>query len=195
MHGAKKLATYADLLALPEGTRAEVLRGVLVTPPSPLPRHASIQGGLVRFVGGPFDQDDGFGGPGGWWIFAEVDVELGVHDVVQPDLAGWRRERLPEPWDMRPIKVVPDWICEVLSPSNAGHDRVTKRHLYAESGVGHYWIADPVARTLETYRLDPEARRWVDSGAFDATSRARIPPFEAVELDLARIFPPPPRDV
>lgn len=192
MDAATKLATWQDLLALPEGRKGEVLRGVLVTPPAPLPRHSSVQGKLRRIIGGPFDDDDGSGGPGGWWIFLEVDVRLSPHDIVRPDIAGWRRERLQNPWDLRPIDVVPDWICEVTSTSNAGYDRVTKRELYANFGVSHYWIADPAARTLETLRLDPATKRWVDSGAFDATSRARIAPFEEVEVDLSRVFPPPP---
>jgi Uma2 family endonuclease len=194
MEPAKKLATYADLLALPEGARGEIISGALVVPPAPLPRHSSVQRKLGRFVGGPFDDDDGVGGPGGWWIFIEVDVRLSMHDVVKPDLAGWRRERLLNPWDVRPIDVVPDWICEIISPSNADTDRVMKRRLYAASGVAHYWIADPTARTLETYRLDVATKRWVDSGAFDATAVERIPPFEAVELDLGRVFPPAPHD-
>lgn len=189
---ARRLATWADLLALPEGDRTEVVHGVLVTPPAPLPRHASVTGRLRGFVGRPYDDDDGHGGPGGWWIFLDVDVRFTAHEIYRPDIAGWRRERLPDPWDTRPIDVVPDWVCEVLSPSNVAHDRVTKRHSYAAAGVAHYWLADPAARTLETYRLDPEAKRWMDSGAFDATAKARIEPFEAVELDLARIFPPPP---
>lgn len=193
MHAAKKLATYDDLIALPEGVRAEVIHGALVVPPAPLPRHSGVQGKLRRFLGGPFDDDDGMGGPGGWWIFIEVDVRLDAHEIVKPDLAGWRRERLPDPWDVRPIDVVPDWICEVVSPSNAGTDRVTKRHLYASAGVTHYWIADPAARTLETYRLGP-TQTWIDSGAFDASAVARVPPFEAIELDFARIFPPAPRE-
>jgi Uma2 family endonuclease len=115
-----------------------------------------------------------------------------MHDIVKPDLAGWCRPRLPDPWDIRPIDVAPDWVCEVISPSNASIDRVTKRELYASFGVAHYWLADPASRTLETYRLDPTTKRWVDSGAFDATARACIAPFEAVELDLSRIFPPAP---
>ena len=111
-----KLATYADLLAMPEDVRAEVFAGEIVTTPASLPRHSKVQRALSRFVGGPFDDDDGRGGPGGWWIFVEVDVELGPHDVVRPDLAGWRRERLPNPGKARPITVAPDWVCEVLSP-------------------------------------------------------------------------------
>lgn len=194
MHAAKKLATYEDLLALPENVKAEVIHGALVVPPAPLPRHSSVQGKLRRFIGGAFDDDDGAGGPGGWWIFLEVDIRFAEHVIVKPDLAGWLRERLPEPWDVRPIEIAPDWICEVTSPSNAGVDRVTKRNLYAEAGVGHYWIADPAARTLETYRLEPATRRWVDSGAFDATAIARVAPFESIALDLQRVFPPPPKE-
>lgn len=103
-----KLATYADLLALPEDVRAEVLAGEIITSPSPLPRHSKVQRSMSRFVGGPFDDDDGRGGPGGWWIFVEVDVALGPHDIVRPDLAGWRRERLARPGATRPIEIVPD---------------------------------------------------------------------------------------
>src|SRR6187397_2162765 len=126
MTAAAKLATYEDLLRLPEDARAEILAGAIITQPAPRPRHSKVQGALRRFLGGPFDDDDGFGGPGGWWIFVEVDVKLGG-DVVRPDLSGWRRERLPTP-DVRPIDVAPDWVCEILSESNAAHDRVTKRH-------------------------------------------------------------------
>jgi len=188
---AKNLATWEVLRALPEGVKGEVVHGMLVTPPAPLPRRSSVQGKLRRFIGGPFDDDDGAGGPGGWWIFLEVDVRLSPNDIVRPDLAGWRRERLVNPWDVRPIDVVPDWICEVISTSNAGHDRVTKRELYARHGVLHYWLADPSAGTLETLRLDGPSKRWVDGGAFDASARGRIAPFEAIELDLSRVFRAP----
>jgi Uma2 family endonuclease len=184
MDPARRRAGYADLLALPPDVRAEILNGEITTLPAPRPRHAKPQGALRRFIGGPFDDDDGFGGPGGWWIFAEVDVQLG-DDVVRPDLSGWRRERLPEP-DVRPIVTVPDWACEVLSESNEAHDRVTKRALYARHGVRHYWIVDPEARTLEAFAL--EGQRWVDVGSFDESALARIPPFEAVELPVGRIF-------
>jgi Uma2 family endonuclease len=182
----RRPATYEDLLALPDGVRAEIVAGDIVVAPAPLPRHSKVQRALGGFLGGPYDDGDGHGGPGGWWIFIEVDIRLGAN-VVRPDLAGWRRERLPEP-DVRPIDVVPDWICEILSESNAAYDRVTKRRLYAEHGVRHFWLADPESRTLETYGLD--AGRWVDTGSFDESSRARIAPFDAVELEIARIFLP-----
>jgi Uma2 family endonuclease len=190
MDPARKLAGWDDLLALPEDVRAEVIDGQLVSPPAPLPRHSRAQRALGRFLGGPFDDDDGRGGPGGWWILQEVDVQLGAHDIVRPDLAGWRRERLPDPWDARPILVVPDWICEVLSASNAANDRVRKRALYARSGVPYYWLVDPDARTLEAMRLDAESRAWIEVGAYDDTAIARIAPFEPIDLEVGRLFPP-----
>jgi Uma2 family endonuclease len=89
---------------------------------------------------------------------------------------------------VRPITVVPDWVCEILSEAHQARDRVTKKRVYAKHGVAHYWIVDPDARTLEAYALD--SGRWVDVGAFDETAVARIPPFEAVELPIGRLFLP-----
>ncbi len=186
MDPARRHATYSDLLGLAEDIRAEIIAGEIVTLPAPRPRHSKPQRALGRFIGGPYDDDDGFGGPGGWWIFVEVDVQLGGH-VVRPDLSGWRRARLPVP-DVRPITVAPDWICEVISESNEAHDRVTKRRIYAEAGVAHYWIVDPEARTLECFSL--EGGRWVEVGSYDETSTARIPPFLEVELPIGRLFLP-----
>ena len=187
MDPARKLHTYADLEALDEGVRAEIIGGNLETLPSPLPRHSRAQRSLSRQLGGPLDDDDGFGGPGGWWILLEVDVELSSHDIVQPDLSGWRRVRLPEP-DVRPIRVIPDWVCEISSPSTAQRDRVVKSRLYAESGVPFYWLVDPDARTLEALELSNG--RWLDVGRWTDLEIARVPPFEAVELDLRKLFLP-----
>ena len=147
-----------------------------------------MQGALRRFVGGPYDDDDGHGGPGGWWIFVEVDVQLTLHDVVRPDLAGWHRVRLLDPGDRRPIDVMPDWICEVLSPSTAARDRLTKRELYAARGIPHYWIVDADARILEAYEL--VRGRWMLLGAYGDDATARIAPFTEIELPVGRLFLP-----
>lgn len=189
---AGKLATYEDLLALPDGQRAEIIDGVIVSPPSPLPRHGRAQRVVGSLIGGAFDDNDGEGGPGGWWILPEVDVRLGPHDIVKPDIAGWRRERLPDPWDVRPIEVVPDWICEILSPSNVADDRVRKRRLYATYGVAFYWLLDPLERTLEALRLDAStsSKSWIEIGSYDHESVVRIAPFEAIEIAVRRFFPP-----
>jgi Uma2 family endonuclease len=185
---AQKRATYTDLFALPDDVRAEILGGEIITSPAPLPRHSKAQRALGSFIGRPYDDDDGHGGPGGWWIFVEVEVQLAPHDVVRPDLSGWRRGRLLSPGDKRPIEVVPDWICEVLSPSTAARDKVTKRALYAKHGVPHYWIVDTDARTVEAFQL--EGTKWVVAGSYDASATARIPPFEAVEIPVGRLFLP-----
>ncbi|MEC7520997.1 MAG: Uma2 family endonuclease [Myxococcota bacterium] len=188
MDPARKLATYDDLRRLPEDVRAEVVAGEVRVMPSPLPRHSRIARAIGRFVGGPFDDDDGFDGPGGWWILPDVDDELGPHDVVRPDVSGWRRDRLAEPWEERPIAIVPDWVCEILSPSNAKHDRLTKADLYARVDVPHYWIVDPVERLLEAFALRDGG--WFRLGAFSDGDVVRVAPFEAIELDVGRLFPP-----
>jgi Uma2 family endonuclease len=152
-----------------------------------MPRHSKSQRVLGSVIGAPFDDDDGTGGPGGWYIFIEVEVRLG-DDVIRPDLSGWRRERLANP-DQRPFDTVPDWVCEVLSPSTAARDRVYKRRLYAKHGVGSYWLVDPDARTLEALELRDGV--WSDAGTFDDTATARVRPFEAVEIAVGRLFLPP----
>jgi Uma2 family endonuclease len=188
MSEPRKLATYEDLLALPGDAKAEILGGVIETQPSPLPRHAKVQRSLSRFLGGPFDDDDGHGGPGGWWILSEVDVRLGRHDIVRPDLVGWRRAHLPAPWDLRAIDGTPDWVCEITSPSNARRDRVTKAKLYLNAGVPALWLVAPETRVLEALLRHED--RWVEVGRFTDGDLVRIPPFEAVELEVTRLFPP-----
>jgi Uma2 family endonuclease len=183
-----KLATYADLLALPSDLRAEILAGEVVTAPAPLPRHSHVQRSTGRFIGGPFQDDDGRGGPGGWWIFVEVDIALGRHDIVRPDLSGWRKERLPKPGSVRPIEVAPDWVCEILSPATAARDRVHKRNLYARASVPYYWLIDPAARVLEALSLRDGA--WLELGVYGDESTARIAPFDAIELEIGRLFLP-----
>lgn len=180
-------ATYASLLTLPEGVRAEVLNGKLNTLPAPMPRHANVQRVLSRRIGGPFHDDHGLGGPGGWWIFLEVDVRFTPHDIVRPDLSGWLRTRLASP-DQRPIDVVPDWCCEIVSPSSVRIDRVLKRRLYAEAGVKHYWIIDPDTRTLEALELRDGL--WVELGVYDETNTASIAPFIEAELVIDQLFLP-----
>lgn len=185
---AARLATFEDLLRLPDDVRAEILQGQVITAPAPLPKHSKAQRALGSFIGRPFDDDHGHGGPGGWWIFVEVDVQLGLHDIVRPDLAGWRRERLLNPGEQRPILVAPDWVCEVLSPSTAAHDRITKRNLYARSGIGHYWIVDVDARTLEVFERHGE--HWLLLGAHGDGDVARLKPFDQIEVDVGRLFLP-----
>ncbi|PCC72432.1 Endonuclease, Uma2 family (restriction endonuclease fold) [Nannocystis exedens] len=186
MTAATKLATYADLVALPEDVKAEVLGGELITQPSPTFGHGRVQGGLSRYLGGPFDFDDG--GAGGWYIVTEVDVRFTAHDIVRPDVVGWRRQRLEGHQQRLPIDIIPDWVCEVLSPSSTKRDRLTKSQLYARHGVPHCRLVDPDARLLEAYALD--GGHWKNIGVYDETAHPRIAPFEAVELPVGRLFLP-----
>ena len=174
--------------AAPENMVAEVLDGELFTMPRPRPRHARGTGRLLRSLA-PFDDDDGE--PGGWVILIEPELRLGPKpDILDPDLAGWRRERFPEgAFDEGApayIAAKPDWICEVLSESTESIDRGRKMRIYRREGVGHVWLLDPRSTTLEVWRLDGGRWREVDTWEGDVTVRAE--PFEAIELELGRLW-------
>jgi hypothetical protein len=179
-------ATYDDLVAVPDHLVAEIVDGELWTSPRPAPRHAAASSQLGHQLGPPFQ--GGRGGPGGWWILDEPELHLGDQAVV-PDLAGWRRERMPRLPDTAHFALAPDWVCEVLSPSTAQFDRAKKLRVYADHGVALAWLVDPIARTLEVLRL--EHGRWtlLDTHAGMVTVRAE--PFEAIELELGGLWEEP----
>jgi len=172
----------ADLQALPPNIKGEIIEGVLYTQPRPRSRHTYVSTVLGVQLGGPL-MFSGGGGPGGWWILVEPGIELPGSPEIAPDLAGWRRERLPKlPPDNEPYRLVPDWICEILSPSTRGYDQRTKRPFYARMGVKHLWYVDIEARTLMVSRL--EKGSWVEVGVYGEDDRVRLEPFEAVEIGL-----------
>lgn len=145
-----RVATYSDIEALPENMVGEILFGVLHAHPRPEPRHANATSVLGHEVMGPFQF--GRGGPGGWIFLDEPELHLGEH-VVVPDIAGWRRERMPKLPATAYFETPPDWVCEVLSPSTQRIDRTDKLSVYAAFGVGHAWYVDPDACTLEVLVL------------------------------------------
>ena len=176
-------ATYADLLKVPDHLVAEILDGELYATPRPAPRHADASSGLGGALRGPFDR--GRGGPGGWRILDEPELHLAA-DVVVPDLAGWRRERLPSLPEEAYFSLAPDWICEVISPSTAAMDRVKKLSIYAREGVSHAWLVDPIARTLEV--LHREGGRWTIVSTWSGLVTVRAQPFDAIDLDLSLLW-------
>lgn len=176
---ALKPATYEDLFDLPENLVGEIIGGRLITHPRPAPRHARAHSSLGVRLGGPFDLGDG--GPGGWWILIEPELHIGG-DILVPDLAGWRRERLPRLPETAWFETVPDWVCEVLSPSTRRDDRVEKMPLYARMGVAHAWLVDPDVRTLEAF--ENQRGRWLLLQTLADAARVAVPPFEAVEWAL-----------
>lgn len=186
---ARRLATWEDLLATPDDRRTyEIIGGVLEALPRPRPRHGLAQSLISGELVGPFSR--GRGGPGGWWLVIEPDVMFNPNDIVAPDVAGWRRERLPELPASGPIEVAPDWICEIISPRGERRDRVVKADLYLRSGVPHYWILDIDGRTLEAFVAREGV--WVRLGAWSDGDVPRIPPFDAIELDVGGLFAPLP---
>jgi Uma2 family endonuclease len=158
--------------------------GELVTSPRPAVRHAAATTSLTSELQGSFGRRGG-GGPGGWVILFEPELHI-VGQVLVPDIAGWTRERMPEIPDVSFIELVPDWVCEVLSPSTAALDRTRKMHHYARAGVRHLWLLDPAPETLEVYRLDGEGWRLVQSVAGPVQVRAE--PFDALALDLTPLW-------
>jgi Uma2 family endonuclease len=185
-----KAPTLADLDALPPGIVGEIINGVLYTMTKPRAGHQR----MTRLIGGRIGDrfDDGIGGPGGWWILAEPGIELPNTPEISPDVAGWRRERMPELPVDEPIRMMPDWVCEILSKHTRRHDQHVKLPYYAEVGVPYAWIVDLEARLLTAQRL--ESHHWVTIGTYSDETEARIAPFDAVPLNVANWWPPAPGD-
>jgi Uma2 family endonuclease len=180
---AKKRATYADLEAVPEHQIAEILNGELVVQPRPAIPHSRVATVLSVVLGGPFDA--GRGGPGGWFLLYEPELHLG-EDVLVPDLAGWRRSRVPALPPTPAMVIAPDWVCEIVSPGTAARDRTDKLAIYAREKIEHVWIVDPRAHTIEVLALDGGTFRLL--GGWRDAARVRAAPFDAIELELQHFW-------
>ena len=176
---------YDRLLELPEGLIGEIVNGQLHARPRPSGLHMGVESALQIELGGPFDR--GRGGPGGWRILVEPEIHfLRDREVCVPDLAGWRRERLPQlPRDQR-FEVVPDWVCEIVSPATESKDRLVQMPIYAHFGVGFAWIVDPIKRTLEAF--ESRGGDWHALDTWRGTDTASIPPFATVALVLRDLW-------
>jgi Uma2 family endonuclease len=175
-------ATYDDLVALPDNLVAEILDGELHASPRPADPHTRAASAAGMLLGPPFDF--GEGGPGGWKILLEPEIHLGA-DVVVPDWAGWRRERFTPPLTAY-YTVVPDWICEILSPSTSKIDRAKKVAIYAREGVRHAWLIDPLNCTLEVLRIENGHYAIIATHVDDEIVRAE--PFADIALSLGRLW-------
>lgn len=178
-----RFATYADIQALPEQVTGEIIDGVLYTQPRPANPHVVTSTSLVLSLGAPFGR--GSGGPGGWIFLIEPELHL-RGNVLVPDLAGWRRERLPEVPNRQGLDLAPDWVCEILSPSTAAKDRAKKLPIYSKEGVHHAWLVDPVAKTLEVYRR--EGQSWLLLGTWADEATVAAEPFDAVPFELGQLW-------
>jgi len=175
-------------MEVPDTKVAELIDGELIVSPRPASPHAHATTVLGIDVGGPFHgPPGGHAAPGGWWILLEPELHLG-EDVLVPDWAGWRRERMPVFPAVAFFTLAPDWVCEVVSPSTGRIDRTLKMRRYADGGVGHLWLVDPLLQTLEVYRL--EAGRWVVAATHAGDAVARAEPFDVIDLRLGRWWAP-----
>jgi Uma2 family endonuclease len=179
----RKNAIYRDLYDVPENFVAEILGGELYATPRPKFPHAFAASALGMKIGGPFQF--GVEGPGGWLVLDEPELKL-KDDVLVPDLAAWRRERLPATARGEYPALAPDWVCEVLSPATARIDRTKKLAIYAREGVRYAWLVDPLQQTIEVLGL--ESARWTLLATHEANARVRAEPFAAIELDLASLW-------
>jgi Uma2 family endonuclease len=181
---AKRNASYDDVLAAPETVVAELIDGELYLTPRPAKPHALAASVLGEELGPPFRR--GKGGPGGWILLDEPEIHFGA-DVLVPDLAGWRRERMPAVVaDEAHFTVAPDWVCEVLSPSTEQRDRAQKLAIYARGGVRHAWLVDPLQRTLEVLRLQGD--KWLLLHVEREDAAVRAEPFDAIALELGALW-------
>jgi Uma2 family endonuclease len=176
-------ATYDDLREVPDHFVAEMFDGDLYATPRPALPHARAATALAIELGGPFDR--GRNGPGGWVILIEPELHFG-NDVLVPDLAGWRRERLPAVPADAYMTLAPDWVCEVLSASTETLDRGKKLRVYAREGVAHVWLLNPLRHTLEVLSL--ESGKWTTLASHEGRFSVRAPPFAAVELELGALW-------
>ena len=184
----KRRATYEDLMQVPDTKVAEIIDGELIVSPRPASPHAFAATRIGAALLVPFDAPPGSPPqPGGWWILVEPELHFG-DDVLVPDWAAWRRERVPVFPKVAFFTQAPDWVCEVISPSTGRIDRSRKMGAYARAGVGHCWLVDPLLEVLEVYRL--EGGRWVVVDVHAGDAVVRVEPFDAVELYLGRLWPP-----
>lgn len=178
---AKEKATYDDVLRAPENMVAELIDGELYTWPRPRARHGTAQTRILIDVGGKY----GIGHkPDAWWLITEPEVHLGSNAVV-PDIGGWRPARMPRLPDSH-ISLVPDWVCEVLSPSTARVDRGKKLATYARFGVPWAWYVDVDEHAFEVMRLDGE--KWTIVEVFTEPEIVHAEPFPAADIDLGLIW-------
>jgi Uma2 family endonuclease len=181
-----RLATSADLLALPDHVRAEIIHGAITERVSPTAEHSGSQFAMSELLGRRFRRPPGGRWPGGWWFGTEVELQYETHEVFVHDVCGWRRDRVAEKPTGRPVRIRPDWACELLSPSNAKRDRIDKFQVLHRNGVPHYWIVDPLEHTLLVHRWSEAGYIVVLTAAAGDTVRAE--PFDATELRVSALL-------
>lgn len=184
---ARRSATPEDFWAIPEDRRFhELIDGELTEKAAPSGEHGNAQAILGGTIALPFNRRSGGGGPGGWWIASEVEVLLPGGEIVRPDLLGWRRDRHAERPTGTPVRQVPDWVCEIVSPSHANDDTIKKLRVHARNQITHYWLVDPRDATLTVLRWSTDG--YVTRLRAERGEVVRAEPFEAIEIAVGLLF-------
>ncbi len=180
----KRDEAVARIEALPEWQRGEYVGGELVVGPAPALPHQHVVTMLVALLVPRFQP--GTGGPDGWRFVIGPELHLG-EDILIPDLAGWRMQRMPSVPLTPAASLAPDWVCEVLSPSTMKFDRTAKLRAYAAAGVTWAWLVDHATRTSEVHHRAGEG--WHVEDEFSGDDPVRAPPFDAAPLELRKLWP------
>lgn len=175
------------------GVTVEILRGIKFMSPRPALVHAEVAhqlaSNLENLFGWRKKRKSGGGKDAGWVLLIEPELHLeGAGKAIVPDIAGWRKPRLPMIPRQAALTLAPDWVCEVLSERTESIDRRLKLPIYHEAGVGHAWLVDPLLQTLEVFQRGERA--WMLLGTFGGEDKVRPEPFADAELELAEIWPP-----
>ncbi len=180
----KTRASYEDLYGIEENAIGQIIDGELIVTPRPSRRHSLAANVLSTEITSSYYLG-GTRGPGGWIILFEPEIKLS-EDILVPDLAGWKEDRLPWEEEHNWISVPPDWVCEIISASSVRVDRIKKSSIYAGEGIPYLWLIDPRYRTLETFKL--ESGRWLVLGTFADDDKVRAEPFQEAEIELGRLW-------
>lgn len=180
----KAPATLADIEALPHGVTGQIIHGELFAHARPASPHTVTISRLGALLVDAFDRRRGPNGPDErWLIIHEPELHVGPRpDVLVPDLAGWRRARMPKRPTTASISLAPDWVCEALSRGTERFDRMIKLPVYAREGVGHVWLLNPEEQTIEVFSR--EGGSWLLLTVASTGTEVALPPFEAAPLDL-----------
>lgn len=182
---SRKPATLADLVARGHCDRLEIISGEIVEKALPSPAHAAAELELAAAIA-PFNRRPGGSNPGGWWLFTEIHAEYPRGEIYCHDAAGWRRDRVPDRPTEWPVRIRPDWVCEIVSPKHERQDLVDKPRVLHAAEVPHYWVLDPEERILLVHRWSRDGYIVVQRAAAGETVRAE--PFEALELRVGLLF-------
>jgi Uma2 family endonuclease len=182
---AQRKATCDDLFAIPENMTGEIIDGELIATPRPARRHVHAASALANKIAPHYQFGEG-GGPGGWFLYYEPEIHFSPDNVIVPDLAGWKKERLITPGEEHRFSICPDWVCEVHSPNTARRDRIIKMRLFARYAVPHVWLIDPAAKTLEVFWL--QSGPWSRLDGFSENDKVRADPFQEIEIALSDLW-------